>query len=79
MSLHVPAGACILVASVSSNSIRVLKVYLSIVVRTNIYKYICDLSSKKGPYVIFTSLQENMKMYMFHLYKPIIKQNFIWP
>ena len=37
MSLHVPAGACIPVASASPIQYNV---YLSIVVRTNIYIYI---------------------------------------
>ena len=39
MSLHGPAGACILVASASPIHVFQYNVYLSIVVRTNIYIY----------------------------------------
>ena len=31
-----------------------------------------DLSCKEGPYAIFTSLQENIKMYILYLYKPLL-------
>ena len=43
-----------------------------------VYLYVWP-DMQKGVVYTFTSLQVNMKVYMIHLYKPIVKHNFNWP